>query len=310
MRIGWNGTGLVQKASIALIADDMGKAKRDGYASYWLAEHPTGGLDALTTLAVAGQGISGLEVGTAVVPTFPRHPLALAGQALTATQALDGRLTLGIGLSHAHMMAELGIGFDKPIRHLREYLSILIPLLETGEVDFQGETLSCTATVFQPGSHRCSVLVAALGPQALKVAGQFAAGTTLAWVGPKTIQDHIVPNISEAAAKHGRRAPRIMATLPVCVTDDAASVRETISSVLGDYGKMPSYQAMFEREGASGPGDVAIVGSAAEVQDRIAGLVQAGVTDFCPNIFATNRPDGEATHKALQSAVQTYNRGA
>lgn len=307
MRLGWNGTGIVQKASIAAIGQDIGKARSDGYASYWLAEHPTGGFDALTALAVAGQSVPDIEIGTAVVPTFPRHPLALAGQALTATQALGGRLTLGIGLSHAHMMAELGIGFEKPIRHLREYLSILTPLLETGEVDFKGQTLSCTATVFQPGVHRCSVLVAALGPQALRVAGEFAAGTTLAWVGPKTIAEHIGPRIREAAAKHDREEPRIMATLPVCVTDEPEAVRERLSSALSDYNKMPSYRAMFEREGASGPGDVAIVGSAAEVQDRIASLSEAGATDFCPNIFAVNRKDDEATQAALNAAIKAYN---
>ncbi len=307
MRMGWNGTGIVQKASIATITQDMGKARGDGYASYWLAEHPTGGFDALTALAVAGQGVPDLEIGTAVVPTFPRHPLVLAGQALTATQALEGRFSLGVGLSHAHMMSALGIDFEKPIRHLREYLSILVPLLETGEVDFKGEALSCTATLFQPGAHRCSVLVAALGPQALRVAGQWAAGTTLAWVGPKTVKEHIAPTIREAAASHDRPDPRIMATLPVCVTDEPAAVRERLGSVLGDYNKMPSYRAMFEREGASGPGDVAIVGTAAEVQDRIAGLADAGVTDFCPNIFAVNRADGEATQAELEAAIRLYN---
>lgn len=308
MRVGWNGTGIVQKASIAAVADDMGNARQSGYASYWLAEHPTGGFDALTALAVAGQSVPDLEIGTAVIPTHPRHPLALAGQALTAAQALDGRLTLGIGLSHAHMMAQLGIGFEKPIRHLREYLSILMPLLERGEVDFQGEILSCHATIFRPGAHQCSVLVAALGPQALNVAGRFAAGTTLAWVGPKTIAEHIAPTIREAAAKHGRESPRIMATLPVCVTDKPDEVRQRLSGVLSDYDKMPSYRAMFEREGASGPGDVAIVGSSAQLEDRIAAMADAGATDFCPTIFATNRADGEATQAALRGVIQTYHQ--
>ena len=149
MRIGINGTGLVQKASIPAIIADAASAREDGFASYWLAEHPTGGFDALTVLTAVGIAVPDIELGTAIVPTFPRHPMVLAGQTLTAEGVMEGRLTLGIGLSHQVMMAELGIGFDKPIRHLREFLSILMPLLREGRVAFEGETLSCSAKLFQ-----------------------------------------------------------------------------------------------------------------------------------------------------------------
>jgi len=303
MRLGYNGTGVVASASITRVRDDLQQAHDMGFSSYWLADHPTGGFDALTALAIAGQSVQGIEIGTAIVPTMPRHPMALAAQALTTNQALEGRLTLGIGLSHASMMAELGIGFDKPIRHLREYLSILGPLLETGSVDFEGELLSCQATIFKPAQDSVSILVAALGPQALKVAGRLSAGTTLAWVGPRTIAEHIVPTISEAAAAAGRDAPRIMATLPVCVTQDATAVREVIAKNLGSYGKLPSYRAMFDREGVAGPADVALVGSAAEVDERVSQLKAAGVTDFCPTIFALSAEDKAATHELLSKYV-------
>ncbi|MGI9325421.1 MAG: TIGR03564 family F420-dependent LLM class oxidoreductase [Pseudomonadales bacterium] len=301
MRIGWNGTGIVQRASIATVAEDLEQAAAAGFSSYWLADHPTGGFDALTALAVAGLNGPEIELGTAIVPTYPRHPMALASQTLTTAQALVGRLTLGIGLSHASMMADLGLPFDKPIRHLREYLSILVPLLETGEVDFQGEMLSCRARVFQPDAASCAVLVAALGPQALRVAGRLAHGTTLAWVGPKTIQEHIVPSINEAAAQYGRAAPRVMATLPVCVTDDPAAVRDVVNRNLGSYGKLPSYRAMFEREGVDGPGDVAIVGSAEQVSADIQALADAGTTDFCPTMFALTPQEKLATAELLST---------
>ena len=185
MKIGINGTGLVGKASIDAIREDAKQAAEAGYASYWLAEHPTGGFDAMTVLATIAADVPQLELGTAVVPTFPRHPMAMAGQAITTNNATGGRFCLGIGLSHEVMMAQLGIGFDKPIRHLREYLSILMPLLDDGKVDFAGETLSCQAEVFRHGQERPGVVVAALGPQALRVAGHRTDGTTLAWVGPK-----------------------------------------------------------------------------------------------------------------------------
>lgn len=300
MRIGWNGTGVVGHASIESVKKDLHRASASGYQSYWLADHPTGGFDALTALAVAGQGAGTMEIGTAVIPTFPRNPMALAGQALTVAQAVDGPFCLGIGLSHETMMKDLGIPFEKPIRHMREYLSILVPLVTEGEVEFEGQLLSCRAKIFKREMPEISVVVAALGPQALKVAGELSAGTTLAWVGPKTIREHIAPRISEAAANVGRPAPRIIATLPVCVTNDAKARRESISRNFSNYAELPSYQAMFEREGASGPGDVAIVGSREEVTESLAVMAQAGTTDFGATIYAEN-PDEKAETMAFLS---------
>ncbi len=307
MKLGINGTGLVQKASVDRVTSDARAAAADGFASYWLAEHPTGGFDALTVLALVGSQVADIELGTAIVPTMPRHPMVLAGQALTTAAALDYRLTLGIGLSHAPMMAQLGIGFDKPIRHLREYLTILMALMRTGKVDYRGETLVCEAELFRPPEQHTPVVVAALGPQALKVAGTLADGTTLAWVGPKTVREHIAPRIGEAAAAAGRGEPRIIATLPVCVTDDAAAVRAAIASGLSMYGRLPSYRAMFEREGVDGPADVAVVGGASEVRDRLLALAEAGVTDFAASEF-TRTPEERTRTRQLLKELQADRR--
>ncbi len=303
MEIGINGSGLVQKASVHAVVEHAQQVANDGFSSYWLAEHPTGGFDALTVLSAVGVQVPGLELGTAIVPTFPRHPMVLAGQSLTTASMMDAKLTLGIGLSHQPMMAQLGIGFDKPIRHLREYLSILMPLIQEGCVSFEGETLSCDATLFKPCAVNIQVLVAALGPQALGVTGRLADGTTLAWVGEKTIKEHIVPKISAAAANAGKPQPRIIATLPVCVTDQPEEVRASIAKRLDMYGKLPSYRAMFEREGVNGPGDVAIVGSEAQVNDRISALREAGVTDFAASEYSLNRQQAEATRATLRSLI-------
>lgn len=300
MKIGINGTGLVQKASIAAIRDDALAAVNDGFSSYWLAEHPTGGFDALTVLSVIASDVPDIELGTAVIPTFPRHPMVMAGQALTAQTATNGRLCLGIGLSHEVMMAQLGIGFEKPIRHLREYLSILMPLLETGKVSYKGETLSCDAEVFKPPKQRPGVVVAALGPQALKVAGHRTDGTTLAWVGPNTVAEHIRPTLAEAADKAGKPSPRIISTLPVVVTNQPGAIRKRIGETLTMYGELPSYKAMFEREGVNGPADLAIAGSAAEVEDKIRSLAEAGVTDFAASIYATNIEERSDTKELLK----------
>jgi len=304
MKLGINGTGLVQKASIDAVARHARTAADDGFSSYWLAEHPTGGFDALTVLALVGQQVPDIELGTAIVPTMPRHPMVLAGQTLTTAAAVEHRLALGIGLSHASMMAGLGIGFDKPIRHLREYLTILMALLRDGRADYQGETLACRAELFAAPERPTPVLVAALGPQALGVAGRLTDGTTLAWVGPKTAREHIAPRIRAAAADAGRPNPRIVATLPVCVTDDPDSVRAAIASGLSMYGRLPSYRAMFELEGVAGPADVAIVGSQAEVEDGIAAMAEAGVTDFAASEF-TRSPEERAQTRALLRALQS-----
>jgi 5,10-methylenetetrahydromethanopterin reductase len=304
MRIGINGTGLVQRASIDAIAEHAAQAVADGFESYWIAEHPTGGLDALTVLTVVGLRVPTIELGTAIVPTMPRHPMVLAGQALTTNAAIDGRLTLGIGLSHAPMMAQLGISFDKPIRHLREFLDVLMPLLDDGKVSFRGETIQCEAQLFKRAERRPSVVVAALGPQALAVAGARTDGTTLAWVGPRTIREHIAPSIGAAAQKARRPAPRIIATLPVCVTNDAEKVRALIDKQLSMYGQLPSYRAMFDREGVAGPGEVALVGDEDAVLKRIDDLRAAGVTDFAPSEFAPSADERTRTRALLKSLVR------
>ena len=301
MKIGINGTGLVGTASADKVTGHATQAKADGFGSYWIAEHPTGGFDALTVLTAVGTQVPDIELGTAIVPTMLRHPMVLAGQAITTNNIVGGRLTLGIGLSHAVMMADLGISFDKPIRHLREFLSILMPLIEEGAVEYEGETLSAKAKTFQaPPQHRVRVLVAALGPQALKVTGRLADGTILAWVGPKTIKEHIAPTITEAASVAGRAQPSIVASLPTCVTDDPESVRAKISKGLSMYGQLPSYRAMFDREGVEGPGDVAFVGSAQQVEDSINLMREAGVTDFSPTEFFTNSDEASATRELLK----------
>jgi len=228
--------------------------------------------------------------------------MVLAGQVHTLKNAIGERFTLGIGLSHESMMKDLGIAFDRPIRHLKEHLSILLPLLNEGRVSFKGEMLSCEAQTFFTPTQTSQVLVAALGPQALKVAGRMADGTTLAWVGPRTVREHIKPRLCEAASAAGRGEPRIVATLPVCVTDDEARVRTLISNTLQMYGELPSYKAMFEREGVSEPGELALVGSESKVAELLEELAESGVTDFAAAEFTTNDDERQQT-RALLKAV-------
>ncbi|MBF8190076.1 TIGR03564 family F420-dependent LLM class oxidoreductase [Nonomuraea sp. K274] len=269
---------------IADLRDQIAQAVADGFSSAWLSHIFS--LDALTALAVAGSQVPAIELGTSVVPVHPRHPAALAQQAMTANAALGGRLTLGVGLSHQPVIeAMFGYSFDRPGQYMREYLDILIPASRGEQVAYEGERLKAGLTLTTPGSG-FPVLVAALGPRMLKLAGTVADGTVLWMTGPKTIAGHITPTITAAAAEAGREAPRIVCQLPLCVTDDPAAAVARANEIFEIYGQFPSYRAMLDREGAATPGDVAIVGDEDTVLAKLAELERAGVTDFVASVFA------------------------
>jgi F420-dependent oxidoreductase-like protein len=302
VRIGINGSGLLARPSIEAIVAHAREVAEQGFHSYWLAQG--GPVDALTLIALAAQQAPGIEFGTAVVPTYPRHPSALACQAMTTQAATGGRLSLGIGLAHKPVIeGAYGMSFDKPIRHMREYLSILIPLIEQGKVSFAGETLTGRGELSIPETEPCPVLIAALGPQMLRLAGSRTAGTILWVVGPRTIREHITPRISEAAAKAGRGAPRVVAGLPICVTDDKERTRERLGRAFAIYGQLPSYRAMLDREGAEGAPDVSVIGSEAEVRDHLAEIADAGATDFAALEFCKTDDERVRTRELLRSLL-------
>ena len=298
------GTSIAEPSgSRALISlrEQLRLAAEDGFDSAWMAN--IFGLDALTALAVAGHGLPGIEVGTAVVPTYPRHPAVLAQQALTASLALDGRLTLGIGLSHRVVIEDMyGYGFDAPAVHMSEYLSVLLPLLAGEHTAFHGTTMKANIGLTVPRAGEVPVMLAALGPRMLRLAGQRTSGTILWMTGPGTVRDYIAPTINSAAAEAGRPAPRVVCMLPVCVTDDADGARANVARLLQIYGQLPSYRAMLDREGAQGPADVAIVGDEDTVAAQITALADCGVTDFVATEIPVG-PDRSRTRKLLKTLI-------
>ena len=262
------------------------EAEAGGFASAWAAQ--IFNLDALTALAVAGREVPRIELGTAVVPTYPRHPMALAAQALTTHAASDGRLVLGIGLSHQVVIEGMfGYSFDKPARHMREYLSILLPLLSGEAASFEGTTLKGNGTIDVDAPKPVPVLLAALAPRMLELAGSLTDGTVTWMTGPKTLESHIVPSITKAADGAGRGAARVVTALPVCLTDDADAARERAAKTFQVYGFLPSYRAMLDREGAEGPADVAIVGGESRVEAAIGAVGDAGATEFVAAVFGS-----------------------
>ena len=290
MKIGL-GIGITGSEGIDDVIRQIQRAEEAGFDSAWLPN--IFGLDAITTIAVAGRETSRIELGTFVVPTYPRHPVAMAQQALTAAAAAGGRFTLGIGLSHRIVIEGMfGLDYSKPVRHMREYLSVLIPLLEGKQVQFRGEEYRVQAQLTVPGVSRPSVVVAALGPQMLKLAGRLADGTATWMGGASYLRNTAIPAIRAAAADAGRPAPRVVSGFPVAVTDYPDRARESAARIFAVYGQLPSYRAVLDVEGAAGPADVAIVGSEAEVEARLRELADAGVTDFNASPFPVDGDPG------------------
>jgi F420-dependent oxidoreductase-like protein len=247
------------------------------------------GLDALSALSVVGALVPGLDLGTAVVPVFARHPQVMAQQALTVQSASGGRLTLGIGLSHQVVVEGMwGLSFDRPARYMAEYLSALRPLLDGECADVAGEVL--TAKTFVPLSIDApppALLIAALAPAMLRLAGSRADGTITWMTGISTISSHVAPHLREAAGAAGRPAPRIVVALPVCLTDQPARASELIDAESAVYPSLPSYKAMLDKEGASAASEIGLIGSADELIDGIGRLAEAGGTELIAAISGT-----------------------
>jgi len=302
MRIGIFGGDVSSGGTIDDVVESARTAADQGFATYWLPQ--IFGFDALTALAVVGREVPGIELGTSVIPTYPRHPMMLAAQALTTQAASGGRLALGIGLSHQIVIEGMyGYSFEKPVRHMREYLEILLPLIQKGSVSFQGETLSANGGLQIPGAAPGPVLLAALGPKMLELAGGVADGTITWMTGPATLEEHTVPAITAAAEGAGRPAPRVCAGLPVCVTDDVEAARRRAAKVFEIYGSLPSYRAMLDREGAEGPADVAIAGDETMVTDALKRLADVGTTDYLAAEFGSSETERARTREVLRSLL-------
>ncbi|MEU7883945.1 TIGR03564 family F420-dependent LLM class oxidoreductase [Microbispora bryophytorum] len=246
--------------------------------------------DAVQLAALAAREVPGIAVGTAVTQTYPRHPLALAGQALTTQAASGNRFTLGIGPSHGPLIeTHFGLSYDRPARHVREYLSALVPLLRGERVDYRGETLTAAGRVEVPGAEPPPVLLAALGPVMLRLAGELADGAVTVWTGPETIADHVTPAVTRAAASAGRPRPRVVAGVIVSVTADPEGVRRRVAESLGPVGDLPGYRAILDRQGRSGVEETVVAGDESAVERAVRAYAEAGATELVVSPFGDAR---------------------
>jgi len=282
MRIGLTGGG----ASVDQVVRRAKEAEADGFSALWYASIVTG--DPLVAMAIADRETSTIGLGTAVLQTSPCHPLLQANRVSSVVDAM-GRpgFTLGIGPSHEPVIrGAFGMSYDQPGRSTDEYLQILTALLRGENVDFDGSDWSAhTAGRAVPPSHPVPVLVSALGPRLLRVAGEHADGTVL-WMAPaRAIETHVAPKLHAAAAAAGRPAPRIVAGLPVAVHDDIAEARAAASASSSMYAQMENYTRILEIGGAGTPADAAIVGNESSVTSQLQALLDAGATDIWAAVF-------------------------
>jgi F420-dependent oxidoreductase-like protein len=293
MRIGLTGGSSTPEK----IIDQAKKAEADGFHALWYASVVQG--DPLVSMALAGRETSTIELGTAVLQTYPCHPLLQARRAASVAAAM-GRpgFTLGLGAAHKWDINGIyGLSYERPGLNTEEYLHVLASLLRDGTADITGEEWSVhnPFPAVKP-AHPVPVLLAALSPRLLRVAGEYADGAIL-WMAPiAAVEKHIEPRLSAAAKAAGRPAPRIVAGLPVAVHDDESEARAAVNAQSAMYAGSPAYQRIMEVGGASGPGDAAIAGDEASVERQLRSLIDAGATD----IWAQPVPVGDDPRASLR----------
>ena len=286
MRIGLTGGA----SSVERMIEQAQRAEADGFTSLWYASAVGG--DPLVAIAMAGRATSTIELGTSVLQTYTAHPVLQASRAVSVVDGM-GRagFTLGLGPSHRPAIEDAyGLSYARPGRHTEEYLQVLTALLRGETVHFDGDELRVHAGgPTNADRTHVPILLAALAPRMLRVAGQLTEGTIL-WMGnEKAIEVHVAPRLRAAAAEAGRPAPRIVAGLPVAVHDDADEARAVAGSVFAGYDELPNYRRLLDIGGADGPADAAIVGNEAAVTARIEALFAAGATD----VWAAPFPVGD-----------------
>lgn len=288
------------------IVEQAHNAHRLGIDAVWLGQRFD--LDSLSMAAIVGAQVPGLRVGTSIVPINPRHPIVVASQAQTAQAAAHGRFTLGIGLGAPELeIGAFGIDQKRPIRRLREYLQALRSLIEYGAADVHGETL--TAHPPMPanvrGGNAIPILVAAMGPQAVAVAGELADGTLPFLAGPRTLDTQIVAGINRAATQAGRPRPHVVPAVVAVVTDDPEPVRERAIQELAFYEGIPSYRRVLDHEGVRRAGDLAVIGDEAHVVSALRRYRDAGATELLVTQTYLGGPDAQQRTWELLGSLRT-----
>jgi len=281
------------------IAADAKAAHDHGISRVWFSQRD--GWDSLTLITALAPLVPEIRFGVGVVPIYPRHPLALAAQALSVQAATGNRLTLGIGSSHpAIVEGQYGLSMDRPAKYMREYVEAQAPLLAGEPVGLEGEQLTAKGQLAITGAHAPELLLAALGPRMLRIAGELAEGTITSWAGPEVIADYVRPTLDKAAP-----GKQVIACVCVAVTNEPAAAYQWIRDNYGRAATMPAYRAILDRGSVAGPEDTAVLGDEAEVERQLQRFADAGATEFmiAPVGTAADRARTVAFAHSLGSTV-------
>ncbi len=289
------------RTSVADLLANARQAEQLGFATGWVPHIPWS-LDGLVAVALAGQVTERIELGTAVMPTYPRHPVSMAQQALSAQAASGGRVALGIGPSHPVVIEGMhGLAYTRPARHTAEYVEVLKAAFHgTGHVSHQGEFYQVNAMLEVPGGSDMPVLVAALAPRMLRMAGTLADGTITYWANERAISEHVLPTIATAAGTAGRPSPRVVAGIPVAVVRDPDAAKERAAKLFAGYTGIPAYQRIQAEGGDAALPEVAIIGDERTVADRLRSFASAGATDLAAAVVGLDEDRDASAQRTLE----------
>jgi F420-dependent oxidoreductase-like protein len=292
------------RQKVAQLVADAEAAEEAGFTSIWVSQVP-GDFDALTAITLMGQATERIELGTAILPIQTRHPIAMAQEALSNQAVCEGRFTLGLGASH-HWIIEgmLGLSYDRPADQMRNYLEVLNAALRgPGSVDVENAGYRVHSPIDVTDWGPNPVLIAALAPMMLRLAGERASGTILWMADERAIAEHVVPRITSAAAEAGRPAPRVVAGIPVviCRNDEVDEAQVWANQVLGQAEISPNYQRMLARGDATNVGHILAAGDESAVLDRLHGFRDAGATDLAVRVL----PFGPRRDARIESRERT-----
>ena len=292
------------RRKLTRMIDDVAWAENAGLDTAWIPQIPSD-FDALIAAALLGANTTRIELGTAVVPLQAQHPIALARQALSAQAACEGRLTLGIGPSHHWIVQDmLGLPYERPAGFTRDYLDVLDAARNApGPIDVENASFTVHNPLDLGPVAPLPVLIAALGPVMLKLAGERADGTILWMADERAIAEHIVPRITKAAEAAGRPAPRVVAGIPVCLClpTEVDAARGRVNRILDEAETSPNYQRLLDYGDAKNIGDLCAAGDETAILARLKRFADAGVTDLSVRLL----PLGETRDELIASKQRT-----
>ncbi len=291
---------------VAQLAADAAAAERAGFDSIWVPQIP-GDFDAFIAITLMGQATERIELGTAVVPIQTRHPIAMAQEVMSVQAVCEGRFTPGLGVSHDWVIeGQLGLPYERPAHLMRSYLEVLnAGLRGPGSVDVENAEYRVHSPMDVTDWGPNPVLLAALAPVMLRVAGEHASGTILWLADERAVGEHVVPRITKAAAEAGRPAPRVVAGVPValCPNDEVDAARAWANRALGHSEYCPNYQRLLDCGDAKSEGDILAAGDESTIASRLQAFKSAGATDLAVRVLALG-PDREARLESRQRTLE------